>query len=39
MGGGLWSLSWVDEQKPGVVIIEFSERYLQDLLLLVEPGK
>jgi hypothetical protein len=39
MGGGLWSLSWVDEQKPDVVIIEFAERYLQDLLLLVDPGK
>ena len=39
MGGGLWSLSWVDEQKPDVVIIEFSERYLKDLLLLVDPGK
>lgn len=39
MGGGLWSLSWVDEQKPDVVIIEFSERFLQDLLLLIDPEK
>ena len=39
VGGGLWSLSWVDEQKPNVVIIEFAERYLQDLPLLIDPGK
>lgn len=39
LGGGLWSLSWVDEQKPDVVIIEFSERYLQDLPLLIAPEK
>lgn len=30
-GGGLWTLSWVDEQEPDVVIIEFTERYLSDL--------
>ena len=30
-GGGLWNLSWVDERKPDVVIIEFNERYLEDL--------
>ncbi|HVN14525.1 MAG TPA: hypothetical protein VMT73_02205 [Anaerolineales bacterium] len=39
LGGGLWSLSWVDEQKPNVVIIEFAERYLQDLPLLIAPEK
>ncbi len=37
IAGGLWSLSWVDEQKPDVVIIEFSERYLKDLILLIDP--
>ena len=39
MGGGLWNLSWVDEQKPDVVIIEFSERYLKDLILLIDQKK
>ncbi len=39
LGGGLWSLSWVDEQKPDIVIIEFAERYLQDLPLLISPKK
>jgi alginate O-acetyltransferase complex protein AlgJ len=37
MGGGLWSLSWVEEQKPDIVIIEFSERYIHDLPLLIAP--
>jgi hypothetical protein len=35
-GGGLWNLSWVDEQKPDVVIIEFTERYLSDLPRFLE---
>ncbi len=39
IAGGLWSLSWVDEQKPDVVIIEMSERYLKDLLLLIDSEK
>jgi alginate O-acetyltransferase complex protein AlgJ len=38
MGGGLWNLSWVDERRPGIVIIEFTERYLHDLPLLIDPG-
>jgi alginate O-acetyltransferase complex protein AlgJ len=38
-GGGLWNLSWVDEQHPNVVIIEFSERYLDDLLHFVDPNR
>ena len=37
LGGGLWNLSWVDDTKPDIVIIEFSERYIQDLPLLLEP--
>ncbi|HEY2980281.1 MAG TPA: hypothetical protein VGJ22_03795 [Anaerolineales bacterium] len=37
VGGGLWSLSWVDEQKPSIVIIEFSERQIHDLPLLIDP--
>lgn len=37
MGGGLWSLSWVEERKPDIVIIEFSERYIHDLSLLIDP--
>jgi hypothetical protein len=37
MGGGLWSLSWVEEQIPDIVIIEFSERYIHDLPLLIDP--
>ena len=30
-GGGIWNLSWVNEREPDVVIIEFNERYLEDL--------
>jgi alginate O-acetyltransferase complex protein AlgJ len=37
MGGGLWSLSWVEEHRPDIVIIEFSERYIHDLPLLIDP--
>lgn len=37
MGGGLWSLSWVEDQRPDIVIIEFSERYIHDLPLLIDP--
>jgi hypothetical protein len=38
-GGGLWNLSWVDEQDPDVVIIEFAERYLNDLPRFIDPNK
>jgi len=38
-GGGLWNLSWVDEQHPDVVIIEFAERYLDDLPRFIDPNK
>jgi hypothetical protein len=38
-GGGLWNLSWVDEQHPDVVIIEFAERYLDDLPHFIDPNK
>lgn len=38
-GGGLWNLSWVDEQKPDVVIIEFTERYLDDLFKFIDPNR
>lgn len=37
IAGGLWNLSWVDRSHPDVVIIEFSERYLKDLPLLISP--
>lgn len=37
MGGGLWNLSWVDEQRPDIVIIEFTERTIHDLPLLIDP--
>lgn len=36
-GGGLWNLSWVEERKPDIVIIEFAERYIHDLPLLLDP--
>jgi hypothetical protein len=36
-GGGLWNLSWVDERQPDVVIIEFNERYLEDLPAFISP--
>jgi len=36
-GGGLWNLSWVDERKPDVVIIEFNERYLESLPKFIAP--
>jgi len=38
-GGGLWNLSWVDEQNPNVVIIEFAERYLDDLPRFIDRNK
>ena len=38
-GGGLWNLSWVDEQQPDVVIIEFTERYLDDLPRFIDPER
>lgn len=38
-GGGLWNLSWVEEQKPDVVIIEFSERYIRDLPVFIDPAR
>ena len=38
-GGGLWNLSWVDEQQPDVVIIEFAERYLDDLVKFIDPNR
>jgi len=38
-GGGLWNLSWVDEQEPDVVIIEFNERYLEDLPKFISPDR
>jgi hypothetical protein len=38
-GGGLWNLSWVDEQQPDVVIIEMAERYLDDLPHFIEAEK
>ena len=37
LGGGLWSLSWVDDTKPDIVIVEFSERYIHDLPRLLKP--
>lgn len=30
-GRPVWSLSWIDQYSPDVVIIEFAERYLHDL--------
>jgi D-alanyl-lipoteichoic acid acyltransferase DltB (MBOAT superfamily) len=36
VAGGFWTLDWVEEEKPDVVIIEFSERYLGKLLKLIE---
>lgn len=38
-GGGIWNLSWVDEQEPDVVIIEFAERYLDDLFKFIDPNR
>ena len=38
-GGGIWNLSWVDEQKPDVVVIEFAERYLDDLFKFIDPNR
>jgi hypothetical protein len=36
MAGDLWTLDWVEKEKPDVVIIEFSERYLGKLLKFIE---
>ena len=38
-GGGLWNLSWVDERQPDIVIIEFNERYLEDLPTFISPSR
>ena len=38
-GSGLWNLSWVDERQPDVVIIEFNERYLEDLPTFISPNR
>lgn len=38
-GSGLWDLTWVDEQEPDVVIIEFAERYLHDLPDFIDPNR
>jgi hypothetical protein len=38
-GGGIWNLSWVDEREPDVVIIEFNERYLEDLPAFISPNR
>lgn len=38
-GSGLWNLSWVNEREPDVVVIEFAERYLSDLLRFVDPNQ
>ena len=38
LGGGLWNTSWVDEEKPDIVIIEFTERYLQGIPTLLKKG-
>lgn len=37
IGGGIWNLVWVDEMKPDIVIVEFSERYIQDIAQLLKP--
>ncbi|PKN92835.1 MAG: hypothetical protein CVU44_12450 [Chloroflexi bacterium HGW-Chloroflexi-6] len=34
-GRPIWSLNWIDQQQPDVVIIEFAERYLHDLETLL----
>ena len=38
-GGGLWNLSCVDERQPDVVIVEFNERYLEDLPKFINPHR
>jgi len=35
----LWNLSWVDERQPDIVIIEFNERYLEDLPTFISPSR
>lgn len=34
-GRPIWTTSWIDQQRPDVVIIEFAERYLHDLDVLL----
>jgi hypothetical protein len=34
-GRPIWSMNWIDEQNPDVVIIEIAERYLHDLEILL----
>jgi len=35
--GDIWNLSWIDQEKPDVVILEFAERYLDAITELVGP--
>ena len=35
----VFDLGWVDEQKPDIVIIEFTERYIEDLIILVNTAQ
>lgn len=36
IAGDLWNLSWIDEEKPDVVILEFTERAIEDIPVLLE---
>jgi alginate O-acetyltransferase complex protein AlgJ len=34
-----WNLSWVDQEKADVVIVEFAEKYIHDIATLFNPEK
>jgi hypothetical protein len=36
-GGGIWDLSWVAQEQPDFVIVEFAERYIGEIPRLVKP--
>jgi hypothetical protein len=35
-GGTIWTLNWIEQTSPDVVIIEIAERYLHDLDILLD---
>ncbi len=37
--GSIWNLSWVNQEKADVVIVEIAERYIHDIATLFNPEK
>ena len=37
--GSIWNLSWVNQEKADVVIVEFAEKYIHDIATIFNPEK